>query len=181
MALSSWNFFVSSFLFSFRLLFLQGGHSVEGGHSVPLLFEKLRKANQEVSQWTDCEISDAINLVYQNLLKLDSYLSILVAKQQKPRKITQYWIRYTCGAVGLSICSMWLLRHSSLMGSSDIDNWICEARDSTVSFLKDHVEQPLLSIRDELFETFRKRHKGVMELDEVQLTAKSLHRGFLYP
>lgn len=157
----------------------QGGHSVEGAHSVPLLFQKLLKANQEVSQWTDCEISDAINLVYQNLLKLDSYLSIVVAKQQKPRKITQYWIRYTCGAVGLSVCSMWLLRHSSLMGSSDIDNWICEARDSTVSFLKDHVEQPLLSIRDELFETFRKRHKGVMELDEVQLTAKSLHRMLL--
>lgn len=34
----------------------------------------------------------------------------------------------------------------------------------------------LLSIRDELFETFRKRDKGVMELEEVQLTANSLHR-----
>ncbi|KAK2967221.1 hypothetical protein RJ640_000695 [Escallonia rubra] len=33
----------------------------------------------------------------------------------------------------------------------------------------------ILSIRDELFETFRKRHKGVMELEEVQLTANSLH------
>lgn len=31
------------------------------------------------------------------------------------------------------------------MGSSDIDNWIREARDSTVSFLNDHVEQPVLS------------------------------------
>lgn len=34
----------------------------------------------------------------------------------------------------------------------------------------------LLSIRDELFETFRKRQKGVMEREEVQLTADSLHR-----
>ncbi|GLJ59164.1 hypothetical protein SUGI_1495740, partial [Cryptomeria japonica] len=34
----------------------------------------------------------------------------------------------------------------------------------------------LLSIRDELFETFRKRHRGVMELEEVQLTANSFHR-----
>lgn len=34
----------------------------------------------------------------------------------------------------------------------------------------------ILAIRDELFETFRKRQKGVMEREEVQLTADSLHR-----
>lgn len=34
----------------------------------------------------------------------------------------------------------------------------------------------LLAIRDELFDTFRKRHKGVMETEEVQLTQDSLHR-----
>lgn len=34
----------------------------------------------------------------------------------------------------------------------------------------------LLAIRDELFDTFRKRHKGVMEYEEVQLTQDSLHR-----
>lgn len=153
--------------------------SVDGSYSFPLLFEKLPQVNQEGSQWTDCEIRDAINLVYQNLQKLDSHLSVLVAKHQKPRKVTLHWIRYTCGAVGLSVCSLWVLRHSSLMGSSDIDNWIREARDSTVSFWNDHVEQPLLSIRDELFETFRKRHKGVMELEEVQLTSTSLHRMLL--
>ncbi|PON74100.1 Nuclear control of ATP synthase [Parasponia andersonii] len=129
--------------------------------SFPLQFEKLAEVNQERSQWTDCEIKNAIKLVL---------------KYQKPRKITRYWIRYTCGAVGLSVCSMWLIKHSSLMGSSDINNWIREAKDSTVSFFSDHVEQPLLSIRDELFETFRKRHKGMMDLEEVQLTSNSLHR-----
>lgn len=54
-----------------------------------------------------------------------------------------YWLHYTCGAVGLSVCSVWLLRHSSLMGSSDIDNWILEAKESTAGFLKEHVEQPV--------------------------------------
>ncbi|OIW02796.1 hypothetical protein TanjilG_29572 [Lupinus angustifolius] len=102
-----------------------------------------------------------------------------VTKHKKPRKITQYWIRYTCGAVGLSACSVWLLRHSSLTGSSDLDNWVQEAKDSTVGFFKDHVEQPLLSIRDELFETFRKRHQGIMDHEEVQLTSDSLHRMLL--
>ncbi|XP_024027964.1 protein DGS1, mitochondrial [Morus notabilis] len=145
----------------------------------PLTFEKLPEVNQDGSQWADCEMNNVIDVVYQNLNKLESYISILVVKHRKPRKVTRYWIHYTCGAVGLSVCSMWLLKHSSLMGSPDINNWIHEARDSTVSFLRDHVEQPLLSIRDELFETFRKRHKGMMDLEEVQLTSNSLHRMLL--
>lgn len=57
--------------------------------------------------------------------------------------MTLYWVRYTCGAVGLSVFSIWLLRHSSLMGSSDIENWIHDAKEATVSFFSDHVEQPV--------------------------------------
>uniref|UniRef100_A0A2N9FXL1 Uncharacterized protein n=1 Tax=Fagus sylvatica TaxID=28930 RepID=A0A2N9FXL1_FAGSY len=56
----------------------QSDSSVEGSYSLPLLFEKLPGVNQEGSQWTDCEVRDAINLIYQNLLKLDSHLSVLV-------------------------------------------------------------------------------------------------------
>ncbi|XP_052736408.1 protein DGS1, mitochondrial isoform X2 [Vigna angularis] len=153
--------------------------SVDGTYSIPLLFEKVPEIIQEESQWTDCEIRNAINSIYQNLDKLDAYISLLVIKHRKPRKMTQYWIRYTFGAVGLSVCSIWLLRHSRLVGSSDLDNWILEAKNSTISFFKNHVEQPILSIRDELFETFRKRHQGIMELEEVQLTSNSLHRMLL--
>lgn len=151
---------------------------IDGSFSFPL-FEKVPDVNKEGSQWTSCEIGDAINLLYQNLHKLDSFISILVYKHRKPRKLTQYWLRYTCGAVGLSVCSVWLIQHSSLMGSNDIENWVREAHNSAASFFKDHVEQPLISIRDELFDTFRKRHKGVMEVQEVQLTANSLHRMLL--
>ncbi|KAF2291803.1 hypothetical protein GH714_035669 [Hevea brasiliensis] len=107
--------------------------SVDGSYSFPLLFERLAEVNREGFQWTECEIADAINLVNKNIQKLDSYLSLMVAKHQKPKKVTQYWICYACGAVGLSVCSMWLLRHSRLMGSPDIDNWICEAKDSAVT------------------------------------------------
>ncbi|KAM5571694.1 protein DGS1, mitochondrial [Rosa sericea] len=153
--------------------------SVEGSYSFPLVFEKLPEINQDRSQWTDCEIRDSINLISQNLEKLESHLTFIVDKHRKPRRVTRYWIRYTCGAVGLTVCSVWLIRHSRLSGSHDIDNWVQEAKDSTVSFLRDHVEQPLLSIRDELFETFRQRHKGMMELEEVQLTSNSLHRMLL--
>ncbi|CAK9181110.1 unnamed protein product [Ilex paraguariensis] len=121
----------------------QSDSSVEGSYSLPLVFERLPEVNQEGSQWTECEIRDAINLIYQNLEQLDSYLSVLVAKHRKPRKVTRYWMRYTVGAIGISICSLSLLRHSSLVGSSDIDNWVREAKDSTVNFWKDHVEQPV--------------------------------------
>uniref|UniRef100_A0A7N0RJI7 Uncharacterized protein n=1 Tax=Kalanchoe fedtschenkoi TaxID=63787 RepID=A0A7N0RJI7_KALFE len=153
--------------------------SNDNNHLVPLLFEQLPEVNQEGSQWTDCEITDAINLVYQNLSKLDLHLSTIVEKHRKPKKVAQNWVQYTFGVVGLSVCSMWLINHSRLVGSPDIDNWIREAKDSTLGFWNDHVEQPLISIRDELFNTFRKRHKGVMELEEVQLTSSSLHRMLL--
>ncbi|XP_028552898.1 protein DGS1, mitochondrial isoform X3 [Dendrobium catenatum] len=60
-----------------------------------------------------------------------------------------------------------------------------EIRDSTslihqnLQRLDSYLSFMLISIRDELFETFRKRHKGVMEMEEVQLTANSLHRMLL--
>ncbi|KAK4753722.1 hypothetical protein SAY87_001826 [Trapa incisa] len=145
----------------------------------PLEFEKLPEVNQDGSEWTCSGIDDAIKAIYRNLHKLDSYLSLVVTKYKKPQRFTRHWIHYSCGAVGIAACSMWLIKHSHLMGSSDINNWIREARNSTVCFFNDHVEQPLLSIRDELFETFRKRHKGVMELEEVQLTSNSLRRMLL--
>ncbi|XP_038988228.1 protein DGS1, mitochondrial-like isoform X2 [Phoenix dactylifera] len=153
--------------------------STERGSSCALLFEKIPEIDPERSQWTDTEIRDATNLIYENLQKMDSYLSFILSSCQKPRRMTLYWLHYTCGAIGLSVCSIWLLHHSSLMRSSDIDNWIREAKESTAGFWKDHVEQPLISIRDELFETFRRRHKGVMEVDEVKLTEDSLHRMLL--
>lgn len=56
----------------------QSDSSVDGSYSIPLLFEKLPEINQEGSQWTDCEIRDAINSIYQNLDKLESYISSLV-------------------------------------------------------------------------------------------------------
>lgn len=57
---------------------MQSNSSVDGTYSFPLLFEKLPEINQEESQWTDCEISDAINLIYRNLQELDSYLALMV-------------------------------------------------------------------------------------------------------
>lgn len=68
---------LSFFLFFFS--YKQSDSSVDESYSCPLLFEKLPEVNQEGSQWTDCETRDAINLIYQNLHKLDGYLSFLVS------------------------------------------------------------------------------------------------------
>ncbi len=70
---------------------LQSDSSVEGSYSHPLLFEKLPGVNQEGSQWTDCEVRDAINLIYQNLLKLASHLSVLVRSSNIFLCFVQNW------------------------------------------------------------------------------------------
>ncbi|RDX61918.1 Protein DGS1, mitochondrial, partial [Mucuna pruriens] len=70
----------------------QSVSSVDGSYSIPLLFEKLP---EDGSKWTNCEIRETINLVYLNFDKFDSYISFLVMKHKKRRKITQYWISYT--------------------------------------------------------------------------------------
>ncbi|KAL6649949.1 hypothetical protein ACP70R_014173 [Stipagrostis hirtigluma subsp. patula] len=140
------------------------------------LFGKLPEVDVESLQWTEALSTDGISLIYQNLQKLDDFLSSQLSSHKKPNNLTIYWLPYTCGALGLSVCSLWLLRHSSLMGSPDIDNWIQDAKVSVAGFWDEHVEQPIISIRDELFETFKQRDKGVMEKQEVQLTEDSLRR-----
>ncbi|XP_078443176.1 dgd1 suppressor 1 [Wolffia australiana] len=151
----------------------------EGCNSNAISFEKIPEINVTSTPWTDSDYIGAINMIYRNLNRLDLYIGSIISKCRKPRRLSLYWLQYTCGAIGLSLCTMWLLRHSRLMGSSDIDNWIREAKESTVAFWKSHVEEPLLSIRDELFETFRRRHKGVIEKADVQLSENSLHRMLL--
>uniref|UniRef100_A0ACD5WXM8 Uncharacterized protein n=1 Tax=Avena sativa TaxID=4498 RepID=A0ACD5WXM8_AVESA len=148
----------------------------QNGNSSQLIFEKLPEVDVESPQWTEALLRDAITLVYQNLQKLDNFVSSQLSSHKKPRNMTIYWLPYTCGAIGLSACSLWLLRHSSLMGSSDLDNWIQDAKESVVGFWDEHVEKPVISIRDELFETFKRTDKRVMEKEEVQLTEESLHR-----
>ncbi|KAI4383705.1 hypothetical protein MLD38_009511 [Melastoma candidum] len=125
----------------------QNDFRVEESQLHSLAFERLPKVTDKNSQWSDCEIRDATNLVYQNLHKLESYLSPIVSKYKRPRKLRQYWILYSCEAIS-------------------------EAKDFTVSFLKEHVKQLVCS-------TFKKRHKSVKNVEEVELTVNSLRRMLL--
>lgn len=147
--------------------------------SVICQFKALPEELQHKSEWTDGEIHSVVTLISSNLGTLSQCSSQIVSKHRRPKRAERLWLRYAGTAVGLAVCSAWLLRHSRWMGSTDLDDWIRQGKDSIVAFWKEHVELPLLSIRNELFETFRRRHKGVVEHEEVQLTEKSLHRMLL--
>jgi len=67
-----------SYFFVLTYIPLQCDSSVDGSYPMPLVFDRLPEVNEEGSQWTDCELTDAINLVHKNLEKLNSYLSVMV-------------------------------------------------------------------------------------------------------
>ncbi|XP_024360120.1 protein DGS1, mitochondrial isoform X2 [Physcomitrium patens] len=127
-------------------------------------------------EWSNNELDDALKLVSDNMWKLQNFLDTVMWQYRRPRKVVRNWIQYTGGALGLGIVSSWLFRHSRLGGSSDLDQWTKESVQAASSFLEEHVQQPLQSIRDDLFDTFHKRHRVGHELGDVQLTAESLHR-----
>ncbi|XP_047064228.1 protein DGS1, mitochondrial-like [Lolium rigidum] len=124
----------------------------------------------------DVESSTATSLIYQNLLRLDIYISNKIAVHQKPRNTTIYWLPYTFGAIGLSACSLWLLRHSSFMGSSDMDGSIQDAKESVSGYWDQHAVKLIISIRDGLCKTFKRTDKLVLTKQDVHQIEASLHR-----
>ncbi|XP_044409767.1 protein DGS1, mitochondrial-like [Triticum aestivum] len=105
-----------------------------------LQFKRLPEVDINSSQWTDAFSANAIGLIYQNLENLDNFVSTLLSRHKKPTHMTLYWFPYTCGAIGFSLCSLWLLRHSSLMGSSDDYNLVQHAKKSIARFWSDPIE-----------------------------------------
>uniref|UniRef100_A0A0E0KER9 Uncharacterized protein n=1 Tax=Oryza punctata TaxID=4537 RepID=A0A0E0KER9_ORYPU len=123
------------------------------------LFQRLPEA--------DVQSSAAISFIYDNLQKL-------LSSHVKPRKMTVCWLPYTFGALGLSAFSLWLLCHSSLMGSSDIDNLIHGAKELLVGYWDKNVRKPVRSIRY-LYKTLQ-QSKGVTGKQEIQLTEDPLSK-----
>ncbi|GLJ54041.1 hypothetical protein SUGI_1156600, partial [Cryptomeria japonica] len=115
------------------------------GSQIPLIgfqFEALPEDLEGKSGWADAEIHHLLTLIVSNLRRLNQCSSLVVSKNRRPRRAARLWLRYAGGAVGLAACSGWLLSHSKLMGSTDLDRWLEEGRGSTIAFWKDHVESP---------------------------------------
>jgi nuclear-control-of-ATPase protein 2 len=66
-----------------------------------------------------------------------------VAHYEKPRSLVRYWLHYSGGAVGLAVASVWLVQHSRLGGSDDLERWIDKAREDSYLFLDKRVHQPV--------------------------------------
>ncbi len=62
---------------------------------------------------------------------------------QKPRKLVRHWIEYSGGAVGLALVSGWVVQHSRLGGSDDLDRWFKQAHEDAICFLDERVKQPV--------------------------------------
>ncbi|XP_044948941.1 protein DGS1, mitochondrial-like isoform X2 [Hordeum vulgare subsp. vulgare] len=145
------------------------------GNPSELQFKRLPEVDINSSLWTERFSESAIGLIYQNLEKLDSYVSSLLSRHKKPTHMALYWLPYTCGAIGFSLCSVWLLRHSSLMASSDIDNLVRHAKESITRFWSDPVE-PIVSVGEEPFEAMTLADRPAMEKQYAGQAEKSLRR-----
>ncbi|CAK9859264.1 unnamed protein product [Sphagnum jensenii] len=154
----------------------QADESASSTRPFILEFEGMSEELMRGMDWTNNELHNALELLSRNLQTLKEFLAGLMSYYQKPRKLVRHWIEYSGGAVGLALVSGWVVQHSRLGGSDDLDRWLKQAREDAICFLDERVKQPLLSIRGEIFDTFQKRHRGVGELGDVQLTADSLHR-----
>uniref|UniRef100_I1PBE2 Uncharacterized protein n=1 Tax=Oryza glaberrima TaxID=4538 RepID=I1PBE2_ORYGL len=125
------------------------------------LFQRLPEA--------DVQSSAAISLIYENLQKLDIFLS-----SQKAEKNDQILVTLHIWSIGPSAFTLWLLRHSSLMGSSDIDNWLHGAKKLLVWCWDENVQKPVSSIRY-LTNTLQ-QSKGVTGKQYIQFPEDTLSK-----
>lgn len=59
-------------------------------------------------------------------------------------------------AAGVGVyAGVFLYRNSRLAGSPNLDNWIAAGVDAVEGAWSNHVVSPLVTVRDELFKTFR--------------------------
>jgi nuclear-control-of-ATPase protein 2 len=63
--------------------------------------------------------------------------------------------RYTLAAGVCAYAGVFLYRNSRLSGSSNLDTWLASGVEAVEGAWSNHVVMPLVTVRDELFKTFR--------------------------
>ena len=92
-----------------------------------------------------------------------------------PSKLQQHWIRYTFIAIGAAYGGSFLLKHSPLYGSKDLENWTLACLKAVRGAWTTHVIEPLENLQGELFNTFRRR-PSIVSIDEYESDRDSLSR-----
>jgi hypothetical protein len=74
------------------------------------------------------------------------FILLQMWQYRRPRKLVRKWMQYSGSALGLGVASGWLVSHSRLSGSNDLDRWFQEGVEASSSFLKEHIQQPVTSL-----------------------------------
>jgi hypothetical protein len=89
-------------------------------------------------------------------LHLESWLPLLlVLLAILPPFLLRVLCRYTLAAGVGAYAGVFLYRNSRLAGSPNLDNWVTAGVEAVEGAWGNHVVSPLVTVRDELFKTFR--------------------------
>jgi len=92
-----------------------------------------------------------------------------------PSQLQQNWIRYSVLGLAVGYGTVFIIRHSRLTGSRDLDDWAKAAVHAARSAWAEHVIGPLERVRGELFNTFRRR-PVIVSMEEYETDRDSLQR-----
>ncbi|KAH7618699.1 hypothetical protein Ndes2526B_g05616 [Nannochloris sp. 'desiccata'] len=99
----------------------------------------------------------------------------LPAWLEMPSQIQQNWVRYSVLGLAVGYGTVFIIRHSRLTGSHDLDDWAKAAVHAVRSAWAEHVVGPLERVRGELFNTFRRR-PAIVSMGEYEADRDSLQR-----
>ncbi|CAI5947501.1 unnamed protein product, partial [Closterium sp. NIES-64] len=102
-----------------------------------------------------------------------------VARCHRPRHAARHWLEYLAGGLCGVAVGTWVVRHSRLNGSDDLDRWAADGWRAVTGFVTDHIWQPLSAISAELFHTFSDQQRGNVSMHDVQASTDSLRRMLL--
>lgn len=98
-------------------------------------------------EWRSAVLQKALACARQDLLDLHACMGHLLRPYRPPGHRERLWLRYGAGALAASAVGVWLVRHSALAGSDDLERWGRQLADSVATFYKEHVRDPVRTPR----------------------------------
>lgn len=92
-----------------------------------------------------------------------------------PTMAQQHWIRYSAVGLGCAYGCLFVIKHSPMCGSRDLENWVKASAKAVQSAWSSHVIEPLENLQGELFNTFRRR-PSIVSIEEYEADRDSLRR-----
>ncbi|WIA16343.1 hypothetical protein OEZ85_013041 [Tetradesmus obliquus] len=92
-----------------------------------------------------------------------------------PSSLQRHWIKASVAAALTLSAGVFLIKHSRLAGSTDLDDWVKAAAATAKGAWMEHVVDPMLAVKDELLDTFRSR-PSIVSSSEFEADKESLLR-----